>query len=152
VYRGSAGTLPPGTYVYADYCSGEIFAWDGSTQSVLLDTTQNISSFGEDEQGELYVVSLGGAVSRLVSCTYSISPARATFQSAAGSGSVSVTAGAGCAWTAVSNASWISITSGANGIGNGTVQYSVAPYTGRARNRNGTMTIAGQTFSVKQSR
>jgi hypothetical protein len=32
------------------------------------------------------------------------------------------------------------------------VQYSVAPYTGRPSNRNGTMTIAGQTFSIKQSR
>jgi glucose/arabinose dehydrogenase len=154
VYRGSAGTLLSGTYVYADYCSGEIFAWDGSTQSLILDTTQNIASFGEDEQGELYVVSLGGTVSRMVSlsCTFSISPVSATFQSAGGSGSVAVTAGAGCAWTAVSNASWISITSGANGTGNGTVQYSVAPYAGRPRNRNGTMTIAGQTFSVKQSR
>lgn len=49
VYRGSQGALPPGTYIYGDYCSGEIFAWDGSTQSVLLVTGMNISSFGEDE-------------------------------------------------------------------------------------------------------
>ena len=33
---------------------------------VLLDTTMNISSFGEDEQGELYVVDLGGTLSRIV--------------------------------------------------------------------------------------
>jgi hypothetical protein len=64
VYRGSQGALPPGTYIYGDYCSGEIFAWNGSTQSVLLDTAFNISSFGEDEAGELYVVNLGGSVSR----------------------------------------------------------------------------------------
>lgn len=55
-------------------------------------------------------------------------------------------------WTAVSNVSWVHVTSGASGIGNGTVTYSVAQYTGRPRNRTGTMTIAGKKFTVKQSR
>jgi len=84
VYEGSVNTFPTGTYVYGDYCSGEIFAWDGSTQTVLTDTALSISSFGEDEQGELYVVNIsGGSISRIASttpCTYSISPTRVTFQ------------------------------------------------------------------------
>jgi len=82
LYRGSQRALLAGTYVYGDYCSGEIFAWDGGAQSVLLDTTLSISSFGEDEVGKLYVVNLGGTVSRIVSgapCTYSISPTSADF-------------------------------------------------------------------------
>jgi glucose/arabinose dehydrogenase len=62
VYRGSAGALPTGQYVYADYCTGEIFSFGG----LLLDTAFNISSFGEDEAGELYVVSLGGTISKFV--------------------------------------------------------------------------------------
>jgi len=152
VYRGSQGALPTGTYVYADYCSGEIFALNGSSQSVLLDTAMNISSFGEDEAGELYVVGLGGTVHKIVACTYSINPTSASFGPAGGTGSVTVTAGAGCAWTATSNASWITITNGSSGSGNGTVNYSVAAYTGKPKKRNGTMTIAGQTFQVKQSR
>jgi hypothetical protein len=156
VYRGSQGAVSSGTYLYGDYCSGEIFAWDGTTQSVLLDTTQNVSSFGEDEQGELYVVGLGGTVSKIVSagpCTYAISPVRQTFTSGGGGGSVAVTTAAGCAWTAVSNnVAWISIIGGASGSGNGTVTYSVAPYTGHPKNRNGTITIAGQTFSIKQTK
>jgi hypothetical protein len=242
VYQGSLNTFPKGTYVYGDYCSGEIFAWDGSAQTVLLDTALNISSFGEDEQGELYVVHLGGSISRIASttpctyainptsqsfgsdagigtvavsagsgcswnaasnaswvqitsptsgsgdgsvdysvdantssssrvgtmtiagltftvnqsgaaaCTFAISPTRMTFQVSGGSGVVMVTAAAGCDWTAVSNATWITITTGASGSGNGQVSYSVATYTGKPRNRNGTMTIAGQTFSIKQSR
>jgi hypothetical protein len=155
VYRGAAAAVPSGTYVYGDFCSGEIFVWDGTTQSVLLDTALNISSFGEDEQGELYVVNLGGTVSKIVPvepCTYAISPTRATFPAAGGSASVAVTAPVGCGWTAVSNASWITITAGGSGSGTGTVEYSVAPNTGQSRNRNGTMTIAGQRFSVKQSR
>jgi hypothetical protein len=65
VYRGAQQILPGGTYVYGDYCSGEIFAWDGTRQTVLLHTPDNIASFGEDEQGELYVVALGGSVSRI---------------------------------------------------------------------------------------
>jgi glucose/arabinose dehydrogenase len=157
VYRGSQGTLPSGTYVYGDYCSGEIFTWDGSQQNVLLSTGMNISSFGEDESGELYVVNLGGSVSRLVqsgtaACTYSISPTRVTFTAAGGTGSVAVAAGPGCGWSSVSQASWIAVTSGATGSGNGTVTYSVARYTGRQGVRNGTVTIAGQNFTVKQTR
>src|SRR4029078_10809672 len=121
-----------------------------------LDTTLSISSFGEDEQGELYVVDLGGTVSKIVptqqSCTYSIAPTQSSWKAAGGSGNVNVTAGVGCTWTAISNAPWITVTSGAGGSGNGTVFYSVTPYTGRPRNRTETITIAGLTFSVKQSR
>ncbi len=65
-YRGQAGTLPAGAYVFADLCSGEIFLWESAVQRVLLPTTLSIASFGEDEAGELYVVDLQGAVYRLV--------------------------------------------------------------------------------------
>jgi glucose/arabinose dehydrogenase len=155
VYRGSQGALPGGTYVYGDYCSGEILAWDGTTQTLLLDTASNISSFGEDEQGELYVVNLGGSISRIASaapCTYAISPTSATYPSGAGAGSVAVTTAPGCGWTATSNVSWITISGGSSGNGNGTVTYTVAPYTGHPKNRTGTASIAGQIFSVKQSK
>jgi glucose/arabinose dehydrogenase len=153
VYRGSTGALPAGTYVYADYCSGEIFAWDGSASTLLLDTALNISAFGEDEDGELYVVNLGGTVSKIASttpCTYSIAPTSQSVGSGAASGSTTVTAGSGCPWTAVSNASWIHITSGASGSGNGSVGYSVDANASSSP-RTGTMTIAGQTFTVNQS-
>jgi hypothetical protein len=154
VYRGSQGALPAGTYVYGDYCSGEIFAWDGNTQSVLLDTTLNISSFGEDETGELYVVHLGGTVSRIVSsvaCTYAISPTSQSLAAGGGPGSdITVTAGAGCAWTAVSNDSWIHVTAGASGSGTSSVGYSVDANASTSP-RSGTLTIAGRTFTVNQS-
>ncbi|HVG31484.1 MAG TPA: NF038122 family metalloprotease [Pyrinomonadaceae bacterium] len=84
-------------------------------------------------------------------CTYSISPGSLNFNGGGGSGAtVSVTAGAGCAWTAQSNSSFITITAGASGSGNGTVTYSVAANTGSTSSRTGTMTIAGQTFTVTQ--
>ncbi len=67
VYRGIQNALPVGSYVYADYCTGEILLWTGAPpQQLLLDSPRNISSFGEDEAGEIYVVGLGGTVERLV--------------------------------------------------------------------------------------
>jgi len=154
VYRGAQDTLPGGTYVYGDYCSGEIFAWDGTTQSLLLRTPLNISSFGEDEQGELYVVGLGGTVSRLAaaSCTYAISPVRETFPKDGGAASVAVATAPECAWTAQSDAPWISITGGAAGVGSGTVNYTVEPYAGKAKTRSATITVAGQSLVVRQTR
>jgi Zn-dependent metalloprotease len=83
-------------------------------------------------------------------CTFSISPSSASFAAAGGTGSVNVTAGAGCAWTAVSNASFITVTGGASGSGSGTVSYSVASNP-NTTSRTGTITIAGQTFSVTQA-
>jgi len=65
-YQGDQSTLPFGAYVYGDYCTGEIFLLlPNDKQHLLLDTDLAISSFGEDEAGELYVVGLGGAVYRL---------------------------------------------------------------------------------------
>ncbi len=70
VYRGRRGALPVGTYVFSDYCTGEIMIQGAPrTPTVLLDTPRNVSSFGEDEAGELYVVGLGGTVERIVSPT-----------------------------------------------------------------------------------
>lgn len=65
-YRGRRGTFPSGAYIYGDYCTGEIFMLQGTTQTLLLDTTLGISGFGEDEAGEIYVVGLAGSVYRLV--------------------------------------------------------------------------------------
>jgi hypothetical protein len=150
VYRGARASLPAGSYVYGDECSGEMFLFADQTASVLLDTELTISSFGEDEAGELYVVNLGGTVSRIaqagVTCNGAISPGVKIFPRAGGGGSVTVSIQPGCDWTAVSNAPWITITAGGNGTGNGTVSYSVSANSGRVR--RGTVTIAGRTFSV----
>jgi len=81
-------------------------------------------------------------------CTFAINSPGINVGAGGGPGSVSVTSGAGCNWTAVSNVSWITITAGASGAGNGTVNFSVAPNSGPAR--SGTLTVAGQTFTVTQ--
>jgi len=94
---------------------------------------------------------LGWNISTGPICTYSISPTSQSFNSNGGTGSVSVATQSGCDWTAVSNASWIIITSNSSGTGSGTVNYSVDSNTS-ASARTGTMTIAGRTFTVSQER
>ena len=64
-YRGIRFTFIWATYVYGDFCSGEVFTWDGVQQRVVVDTNMNIASFGEDEDGEIFVVDLGGTIGRL---------------------------------------------------------------------------------------
>ncbi len=82
-------------------------------------------------------------------CMYSIAPTNESFSASGGSGSVAVMAPDGCMWTAASNDSWITITSGDSGSGNGTVEYSLAANPDTS-SRTGTMTIATQTFTVTQ--
>jgi hypothetical protein len=65
-----------------------------------------------------------------------------------GTGTVEVQTTNACTWTASSNASWITVTSGASGTGDGRVGYLVLPNAGGSR--SGTLTIAGQTFTVTQ--
>ncbi|MDQ3010585.1 MAG: beta galactosidase jelly roll domain-containing protein, partial [Acidobacteriota bacterium] len=83
-------------------------------------------------------------------CSYSISPTNQSFSASGGSSSVSVTTTSACGWTASSNASWITLTSGFSGNGNGTVFYSVSSNTSTSQ-RTGTLTIAGQTYTVTQA-
>lgn len=76
VYRGSKIPNLVGTYLYGDYCSRQVwsFRWQGGTaaeqedRSADLDSynvLQALSSFGEDTQGELYIVDLAGKVYRI---------------------------------------------------------------------------------------
>jgi hypothetical protein len=62
---------------------------------------------------------------------------------------VTTTPSTGCTWNAASNASWIHVTSGASGTGNGTFAFSVDSNTGPAR--TGTLTAAGRLITFNQT-
>jgi glucose/arabinose dehydrogenase len=72
VYRGSAQTALAGGYVFADYCTGRMWAIDPTTDAfreptIVGEGGAGISSFGEDEAGELYATNIsGGRVLRVV--------------------------------------------------------------------------------------
>lgn len=70
VYRGDAIAALQGAYLFADYCAGEVQALrlaDGKVAEVapLNISVPSIVSFGEDADGELYMLSLDGGVFRL---------------------------------------------------------------------------------------
>lgn len=70
VYRGAAFPGLVGVYLYGDYCSGKLWGLykNASNQwvtSLIRTTSYNISSFGEDENGELYIVDYGGQLIRI---------------------------------------------------------------------------------------
>ena len=76
VYRGAQVPSLTGVYVYGDYCSGEIHGLrtDGSDaveHKLLVDSGLMITSFGEDEKGEIYVLSQNGGIYRLIATPHS---------------------------------------------------------------------------------
>jgi hypothetical protein len=83
-------------------------------------------------------------------CVGILSKPDEAFAANGGTGSVMVGMPAGCSWSVDTfGSSFITITGGASGTGNGTVTYSVAPNVA-ANRRTGVIAIAGQTFTVLQ--
>jgi hypothetical protein len=85
-------------------------------------------------------------------CSYSISPTNKAFTYSGGTGSITVTPSTNeckTLWNASASASWITITSGSSGSGQGTVNYTVAAYTGTS-SRSANITVAGKTHMVTQ--
>jgi glucose/arabinose dehydrogenase len=79
VYRGSELLGLTGAYIYGDYGSGRIWAleYDGVGEAInteLLDTSLNISSFGVDEEDELYICDLNGKIYKLYATTDTTPP------------------------------------------------------------------------------
>lgn len=64
VYRGNAIPGLVGAYIFGDFMSGNIFAFDAAavkpTKRLMLQSGFNISSFGKNNTGELFVIDFGG--------------------------------------------------------------------------------------------
>jgi hypothetical protein len=72
VYRGRTQTALKGLYVFADWCSGRIWtvpsnaAPVNAAETLRADTPHNITSFGESESGELYLVTSAGGLYKVL--------------------------------------------------------------------------------------
>ena len=147
-----------------DVITGESCAWTAESRASFVtltptsgrgsgSVTVNIqANTGAPRTGSVVVNSLTLTVSQAgVPCAFALSSAGQSFDRDGGSGTVGVivTQGVDCRWTAASNASFITLTSGSEGTGSGSVSFRVAANTGDER--SGTLTIAGQTFSVSQA-
>ncbi len=82
-------------------------------------------------------------------CVYALGTTTLNMAGVGGTATIGVTTNAGCAWTAASNSSFVSVTSGASLSGPGTASLAVAENTGGAR--SATLTVAGQTVTVNQA-
>ena len=83
-------------------------------------------------------------------CEFSISPNGVSVSANdTSTRNINIAAPGGCSWTSQTSDSWITIVTGQNGSGNGNVGYTVAANTSAPR--IGTITAAGQTFTVNQS-
>ena len=150
------------TYLFLDDPNGNTIARDddggGGTNSRIpanagfftLSTSGTYRIFATSYSADGMTGSTGPytiSLSNPTTCSYSINPTSQSAGAAGGSSSFSITAPAGCNWTALSNASWI--TTSSSGSGNGTINYSVAANTGVAR--VGTISVGGKLFTVNQS-
>jgi hypothetical protein len=121
----------------------------GATAATL--TLNNVGATDAASYDCVVTNGCGTAASNAATLTvliYSLSSMNQSFPSSGGAGNFNVQVVGACPWTAVSNNGWITVTGGAAGSGNGTVNYAVASTT---TNRVGTITAAGLTFTVNQS-
>ncbi len=128
-------------------CEHAAFAYaSGGTKTVRLTLTTTGGGVQPQVSHNIVVQNTGSCGG---SCTYAISPISRAFASAGGAGSISVTTQSGCLWSASEAVDWITITSGSNGSGSGTVTYQVAANIGPARSAN--ITVAGKSHTVAQA-
>jgi hypothetical protein len=147
----ATGGVPPYTWQVKSgaWPPGLIFSSGGA----LTGAPSQVGSFSFTVQvTDSSAASASRVFSLLVSapgCASSLNYSGQAFSAAGGSGTVTVTAPSGCQWTASSQLSWVAITAGASGNGNGAVAFQVAANSGAAR--SGAIAIAGFPFTVEQS-
>jgi glucose/arabinose dehydrogenase len=154
IYRGFRSTVPVSAYVYGDYCTGEIWQLQSGTNTLLIDAPLNITSFGEDEAGEIYVVGSNGTINRLAqtpappACTYALTAMGQSVPQAGTEGSLTLQTANDCGWLAAANVPWITLDQ-PSGAGNKTLRFVVrSNLTGSPR--SGLIHVGGQTFTVVQ--
>jgi len=92
--------------------------------------------------GRTFTVEQAGA------CVYGLSATTRTLPAEGGVSAVEVTTGSSCSWTSASSDSWLTITEGTTGEGNGIVRFSAAAHTGSERTAR--LTVAGHVVTVVQ--
>ena len=92
----------------------------------------------------------GSVTATLTACTINIDPQQTAFTYSGGAGNIAViTNNSSCNWTATESLSWVTITSGSSGTGDGIIQYTASQNLTSAA-RNGVISIADKTFNITQ--
>jgi hypothetical protein len=128
---------------------GEFGTGTGTVRlQIQANTTQSARTGTVTIAGETLTVRQDAAPAPQPACTYSIKPTE--YDSGRGPDTINirVTTAAGCAWTATSPVPWVTVSQGSSGSGDGNVRLSVQANSGPRR--TATLTIAGQTFTLRQ--
>ncbi|HXR77418.1 MAG TPA: SBBP repeat-containing protein [Bryobacteraceae bacterium] len=128
-YLGGAGAVGKAVAVDAN---GGIYV-TGSADATFPVTA---GSFRTISPGQIFVAKIVDPSP----CTYSLQPVSTL--------TVNVITQAGCHWIAVPGVSWLAVSSGSSGMGNGTVQLMAEPNSGIER--SGVVSIAGNSYTVVQ--
>ena len=115
-----------------------------ATISVGGNTATSTRSGTVNVAGQLVTVNQAAAP-----CTYSLSSSSGSVAANGGGGTIGVTAGSGCGWTAASNAAWVTVTP-TSGSASGSVGFSAQANT-QASSRTATLTIAGRSYTLTQA-
>ena len=152
-----SGTSPSYTYwqppstAFSDIFGGPIWAEARASHTITglaPSTSYTVIITPYDNVGNSGPTKVFAITTSAIPCTYSLSPPSHSHGSGAETGSFSVTTQSGCAWSATSP-SWITITSGASGTGNGTVNYSILANPATSV-RSGAIAAGGRTFTITQ--
>jgi hypothetical protein len=132
-----------------------IAAGASGSGNATITYTVSANTSGSPRTGQIAVSGAGGSEQLTVTqsapsvpttCNYSLSPARQSAPSGAGTFTVALTAG--CTWTTQSDQPWLTITAGSSGSGNDTITYSVTANTS-ATARTGVITVSGPGGSAQ---
>ena len=149
------------------FVAGAVVRWNGANRpTTFVSSTQLQASIPPDDiasRGEaLIAVAISASAAALPNaqrftvtspggaCFYSLTPPSRSYNSSGGTGGFEVFTSDDCTWPATTNATWIILTSNSSGKGNGAVFYSFTTNTS-SNSRTGTITVAGQTFTVTQA-
>lgn len=159
----SADSVPPtgGRRSIAVAASSRQCGWSASSETDWLTIVDGVQGTGNgqvvyearptdgpERTGSLIAAGHRVQVTQGVGCTFTLSRPDASVAAAAGSASVQVLTGAGCPWTAISQAPWITLSVSA-GSGPAEIRVSVAANSGPER--KGQVAMAGRTFTVTQA-
>jgi hypothetical protein len=149
---GGSGSFTLTTGASCNWLAGSDVTWItfplSGTGGVQISYTVSANT-GLARTGKIFIEDQEFTINQAGICA-ALGATSASFSASGGGGSVAVTAPGGCAWTVTNNnPEFINVTSGGGGSGNGTVNYTVSANTATAI-REGSITIAGQTFAVLQ--
>jgi hypothetical protein len=107
------------------------------------------NSTGAARTGTLTIAGQTVTVTQTGSCTYTLTPTSFTVNPVSGTRTISVATGTSCAWSSTTQETWISVTSGASGLGAGEVTFDVEANPASTP-RTGVLAIGGVSVTITQ--